>query len=164
MSRRLKLTISIILAAFILCGIAMGVLGAYIGGAIDYSKDDALFEAAKKSNTVTYLSYDKSGNLVEVCKESSGAAKTWISINEVSPWLKAGFIAAEDRSFYKHGGINLKRTAAAAVNSLVHYTSEFGASTITQQVIKNISGDNDRTLRRKLNEVFRAVHLEMSHT
>lgn len=164
MKRRTKVFLSVTLMLFIVFGILVLTLGLYISGNIDYSKDDALFEVTKKSNTVTYLAYDNNGNLVELYKESSGPAKSWVSINEVSPWLIKGFICAEDRRFYKHGGVNAVRTIAAAANSLLHYTSEFGASTITQQVIKNISGDNERTLRRKVNEIFRAIHLESNHT
>ena len=159
----LKISIAAILILFILSGIGITILGSMINADVDYATDEALFSAAKCSNTATYYAYDRSGALVKVSKESSGGAKSWVALNEVSEWLVSGFLAAEDRGFYRHGGINIKRTLAAAINTLIHYTSDFGASTITQQVIKNISGDNERSFRRKATEILRAIHLDMAH-
>ena len=164
MKRWIKVLLSVLVAAVILITTVIAALGAYVNAIVDYNLDEKLFSSAHKSNTVTYMAYDGAGELTEVCKEASGPALSWVSIDEVSPWLKLGYISAEDRDFYKHRGINVRRTVAAAANSVLHYTSGFGASTITQQVIKNISGDNERTIARKISEVFRAIHLEMSHT
>lgn len=159
----IKILIALILVVFIALGVVITFLGTVINADIDYATDEALFLAAKSSNTATYYAYDRDGALVSVCKESSGGAKSWATLGEMSEWVTRGFLAAEDRDFYSHSGINVKRTFAAVVNSMVHYTSDFGASTITQQVIKNISGDNERSFKRKATEIFRAIHLEMAH-
>ena len=144
--------------------VLVSTLVIYANSNIDYELDEKLFRAAKDSNTTTYLAYDNSGELVEVFKHSNGGAKSWVSLASLPDALVRGFVAVEDREFYRHNGINLRRTVGAMANQLLHFSSEFGASTITQQVIKNISGDNDRTVKRKLLELMRALHLEMAHS
>ncbi len=160
----MKRTLIIIAAIFLIVAIGMSVglttLSIYANNNIDYSIDERLFEGAKDSNTVTYMAYNSNGELYEVWKSSLGGRKTWVNISDVSPHLISGFISMEDRDFYHHNGVNIKRTIAATINYLTHRGSSFGASTITQQVIKNISGDNDHTIGRKINEIFRAMRLE----
>ncbi len=144
--------------------ILVGTLVIYANANIDYELDEKLFSSAKESNTTTYLAYNKNGELTEVFKTSRGGARTWVSLSDLPRALVRGFAAVEDREFYNHSGINVRRTVGAMANQLLHFSSEFGASTITQQVIKNISGDNDRTVKRKLLEAMRAIHIEMSHS
>lgn len=144
--------------------ILLGTLVIYANANIDYELDERLFSSAKESNTTTYLAYNKQGELTEVFKSSQGGARSWVSLSDLPEVLVRGFVAVEDREFYNHSGINIRRTVGAMANQLLHFSSEFGASTITQQVIKNISGDNDRTIKRKLLEALRAIHLEMSHS
>ncbi len=159
--------------------LAASILGA-IGGVVTYAyhnvdldADEALFAAARSGN-VTRFYYDESGEGYDDFTKYkpveldyvSGAAehREWYSYSEISEDLKNAFIATEDRAFYDHHGVNVKRTAAAMLGYITGIGDGFGASTITQQVIKNISGDNERTARRKLNEIVRAFHLEYTHS
>lgn len=164
MRKKLRSLLAIIIVMFILYGILVGAVGRYLSVGGFYETDELLFISSKSSNTASYFAYDDDGELICVCKEASGPAKSWVSLENVSPFLKSAFIAAEDRAFYRHNGVNIKRTMAAAVNSVLNYTGTFGASTITQQVIKNISGDNERSFRRKMCEILRAIRLEASHS
>ena len=151
-----------------ICGVA-----AYAYYNIDFAADEELFAAARSGN-VTKFYYDRDGmGLDDIAKYQaaeyeyvSGAAehREWYAFSEIPEDLKNAFIATEDRKFYKHNGVDLKRTIAAVAGYITGYGDGFGASTITQQVIKNISGDNERTARRKLNEIVRAFHLEYSHS
>ena len=151
-----------------ICGVT-----AYAYYNVDFAADEELFAAARSGN-VTRFYYDRDGRgLDDIAKYQaveyeyvSGAAehREWYAFSEIPENLKNAFIATEDRKFYKHNGVNLKRTIAAVVGYITGSGDGFGASTITQQVIKNISGDNERTARRKLNEIVRAFHLEYSHS
>ena len=137
-----------------------------------FSNDENLFSAVRKKG-VTKLYYDGSGNFGE---EISGYVpikfaelgmtekKDWVSYGDVSEHIKNGFIAVEDRLFFEHSGINVKRTFAAMLNFIFKRDSSFGGSTITQQVIKNISGENEKSVKRKVTEIFRAIHLEKNHS
>ena len=78
--------------------------------------------------------------------------------------LKNAFIAIEDKNFYKHNGFDLLRTARATVNYLLKRGSGFGASTITQQLVKNLTGYDEITPNRKINEIFYAIDLEEKYT
>ncbi len=129
-----------------------------------YRTDDELFNSAKDNSATVYYAVDTLGTPYEIWTDISGGSDEWCSIDDASEYLKLGFLAAEDREYYKHHGINLKRTSLALLNQVFHFKPAFGASTITQQVIKNISGDNERNLRRKSLEIFRAMRLEGVHS
>lgn len=138
---------------------------------IDYSFDEALFSATKSSN-VTKLYYDSENGALDLdsyvpklYEEIYGITrKEWVSYSEISESFKNAFIAMEDRRFFEHSGVDLKRTLGAVLNYAFKFRSSFGGSSITQQLIKNISGDNERSVKRKLNEMFRSVNLEKKHS
>lgn len=90
--------------------------------------------------------------------------KIYYKLDEISKYLIDGFVAVEDRGFYEHSGVDLKRTILAAAKYLSGDKATFGASTITQQLVKNISGDSEVTLRRKATEILRAYSIEKNHT
>ena len=153
----------IFIICFLLTIVSVSVI-AYTGKNINYDLDEALFDKAGMDQTIYYYAYDKTGELVEVYKSSSDTIKEWASFDEISENVKLGFIAMEDREFYNHNGVNFKRTLYAVLNHIFKFKSSFGASTITQQVIKNISGDNESSVARKIKEIFRAVSLERKHS
>ena len=89
--------------------------------------------------------------------------RIWVSIDEVPQYLIDAFVAIEDERYYEHRGVDWKRTTGAFVNYLPFvklYASEQGGSTITQQLIKNITADKSRNAMRKVREIFRAVLVE----
>lgn len=139
---------------------------------INVENDERLFNIAKSTSFTEYYitEGDSIGTLGEYTprlKESIAlgeSRKRWVTLDEISTNVIDAFISAEDRKFYTHSGVNLKRTVYALANSLFHFKSTFGASTITQQVIKNISGDNEITLKRKLAEIIRAYNVEKNHS
>ncbi len=79
---------------------------------------------------------------------------------DIPKQLSDAFIAIEDKRFYKHHGVDWKRTLSAALNYAFGFSDHFGASTITQQVIKNMTGKSEVTLERKMQEIFYALDLE----
>ncbi len=96
------------------------------------------------------------------------ADRIWVDLNQIPENLKNAFIAVEDKTFYDNNGVNIKRSFSAAVNLVLSkltggkitlYDTEQGASTITQQLIKNITGDDDHDPLRKVREIFRAISL-----
>lgn len=87
--------------------------------------------------------------------------RIWISLKKVPKNLQNAFIAIEDENFLKHGGVDWKRTFLAVANEFLKFSSvEFGGSTITQQLIKNITADNARDYSRKIREIIRALTVE----
>ena len=84
--------------------------------------------------------------------------RIWSNLDEIPKDLQNAFIAIEDKRFYDHKGVDWKRTANGVVNWITG--SEGGGSTITQQLIKNVTNEKDYSVKRKLNEIFRALQLE----
>ncbi len=138
----------------------------YVKKNINYSTDEELFRRASMFESTVFYGRDyENDEYIPVKAEISGLLKkSYILLDEIPQILKDGFIAVEDRGFYEHSGVDYKRTAYAAFNYLFGNEKRFGASTITQQVIKNISGDNEVTISRKLSEILRAVHIEKNYS
>ncbi len=91
--------------------------------------------------------------------------REYATLDEIPDYVQAAFVCAEDKRFYEHDGVDWKRTFAAFANLFLHfYDTEQGGSTITQQLIKNITGDNDVSIERKVQEIFRAINLEKRYS
>ena len=97
----------------------------------------------------TSILYDRNGN--EYASWSSNSHRIWVELGDIPDDLKWAFICTEDKDFYKEPGVNFKRTIGAAVNMLTGnrlYGSTQGASTLEQQLIKNITGDDKLRLEQ----------------
>lgn len=166
------LLIVLCITSVLVLGVVFGI-AVYATSNVDFDNDEKLFEASKEEN-ITRFYYDASGNYGKKLDEYvpvefeclSGAVNKmkWCKYSDIPNVLKNAFIATEDRRFFEHHGINFKRTLGAMFNYIIRSDNNYGGSTITQQVIKNISGDNERTAKRKINEIIRAYHLEYSHS
>ncbi|MBR2908300.1 MAG: transglycosylase domain-containing protein [Clostridia bacterium] len=91
---------------------------------------------------------------------SGGERSVYVPLSEIPRNLQNAFVAIEDKRFYTHRGVDLRRTGAAVLNYLCRRSVSFGGSTITQQLVKNVTGENAKTPMRKITEVFRALDLE----
>lgn len=151
--------ILIILFIIIVAGIFFGALwGGYnffdlLG---DEYKIDIKDLVVKSENSIIY---DADGN--EIASLSSGEKRMSVTIDEMSKYLPKAYVAIEDERFYSHSGVDFKRTAAATVNYIIHRgSSKFGGSSITQQVVKNITQDKEDTAMRKVKEMVKALQVE----
>lgn len=84
----------------------------------------------------------------------------WVSLLRISPWLQRAVINSEDARFYEHDGFDIKETEIAVASALENGELGRGASTITQQLAKNLWLGEQRSLARKLREYFLAQRLE----
>ncbi len=166
----LKIIIFILLIAVALVVISTVFVSAY-SQTLDYGFDEELFNGAKSGN-ITKIFYDANsasdtlGEYEPVLFEEifgGSTKKLWCSYDNISDSVKNAFISMEDRSFFEHRGVDVKRTIGAYLNYFLHFKSKFGGSTITQQLIKNISGDNEQSFKRKFNEILRAINIEKTH-
>ena len=102
---------------------------------------------------------NSSGNIIEII----GAEKKCnnIKLSQIPENLKNAYIDIEDERFYSHKGVDIKRTSAAIGSYIIHFgKSSFGGSTITQQLVKNLTGNDDSSIGRKVEEWARASALE----
>jgi len=87
--------------------------------------------------------------------------RIWVSGSDIPKNLKNAFVAIEDERFYSHSGIDWKRFIGATFQYITKSgSSSYGGSTITQQLIKNLTQDDDYSIRRKVQEIYRAYNLE----
>ncbi|HZK28956.1 MAG TPA: transglycosylase domain-containing protein [Clostridia bacterium] len=156
--RKALLVIVIILltvAAF-LGGSGLGVLSGYISTAQSLEISDV-----KKTYEATNI-YDRNGEQAAVLTGSQNILREYVPIAVVKPtYLDDAFIAIEDERFDTHHGIDPKRIASAVGSLFINLGSDtHGASTITQQVVKMMSGADVRSAQRKIQEWERAIDLE----
>ena len=111
--------------------------------------------------SIVYVQNDK-GEWVEN-QRLEGVNRIWTDLPDVPEHLQNAVIAIEDERFWQHQGVDWRRTTAAVVNKLLGGSSEFGGSTITQQLIKVVTEDNDVTIERKIREIFRAIEMERDY-
>ncbi len=86
--------------------------------------------------------------------------RLWVSYKNIPEHLINAFVAIEDQRFWDHNGVDWKRTGGAVLQVLKSGSFGYGGSTITQQLIKNVTGDKDVKIQRKIEEIFRALSLE----
>lgn len=144
--------LTIMWGIIIMIGLGVGVVYSIFNGAGELPLEK--FEI----NNFTTIVYDKDGN--EYARLDTKENRIYVSLSEMSPYLPKAFIAIEDERFEQHIGFDVKRTAAATLKWLTTGNSDFGGSTITQQLIKKVTNDQGRSWQRKVREIVRAVQLE----
>lgn len=149
--------ITLVLLVIIGGGAGIGIFWAKYKDELTISKEDLVIPY--QNSTV----YDKDGELIATL--SGGAKRKCISLSEMGEFLPKAYVAIEDERFYKHSGVDLKRTMAATVTYILHGgSSSFGGSTITQQLVKNITNDKEDSklagVIRKVKEISKAYQVE----
>ena len=89
--------------------------------------------------------------------------RVWVDFKKIPDNMKNAVISIEDKRFRDHNGVDWTRTVGAMLN-LASGKSSYGGSTLTQQLIKNISDDNEVSLNRKIREIVKALKLETEYT
>ena len=148
--KRRKILITVLLIILILAGVAFGLLY----GIAREAKLGIEELAIKYENSEVR---DIEGNTIAVL--SGVENRESISISDMAEYLPVAFVSIEDERFYEHSGIDIKRTLAATLKYATGNAS-YGGSTITQQLVKNLTSEKDRTWKRKVTEMARAYYIE----
>lgn len=156
------ITVSIIVSAFLLYAFTM------VDGTMEENLDDL-----KLNFTTTIYLDDGSGNYTEYQRLHGEFNRIWVSYDPQKAKEKAesyegipqnlvnALVAIEDKRFFEHQGVDWKRTFSAFANMFLHfYDTNQGGSTITQQLVKNLTGDTSQRPSRKIREIMRARYLE----
>lgn len=159
--------LKIALGAFITVAIIAGVcLLIFVGTLGDYLEDEILpnsevtlegFDINQNSNTY-YL--DENGDLQVLQKLHATTVSNRATYEEIPKHMINAAIAIEDKRFYEHQGVDWFTTIKACVNMFIGSGDQFGGSSLTQQLIKNVFNADDVTVQRKVQEIFRATELE----
>lgn len=123
---------------------------------------DAVFDLNEQkyaqSQTSFIYGYDKNNKEVELTRLHGDENRIWVNLEDMSEYLPKAFVSIEDKRFEKHNGIDWIRTAGVIVKP--QNLGKQGGSTITQQLIKNLTDEKQVTVARKFNEILSALNLE----
>lgn len=123
--------------------------------------DNLQFESSL-STTITYA--NEAGEEVDMDTLVGSENRSWASYSEIPEDLVNAFCAIEDKRFWEHPGIDYRRTANAVLNFFSSSGDGSGGSTITQQLIKNVSKEDDVTIQRKVQEILRAISVTKQYS
>ena len=141
---------------------------AYILG--NYLQDDVIPNAEFNVENFTldqssFIYYVDSNDQIQQLRQiNTTVDRIWVSYEEIPQDLVHAAVAIEDKRFFQHQGVDWFTTVQACINMFLGERSTFGGSTITQQLIKNVTQEDDVTVRRKVQEIFRALQFEETHT
>lgn len=151
--------IGMLAAALFLC-----IFAVYVQNYLEPQLDFSVESFSLNQTSIIYYTDPDTGEY-EVLQELYGTEnRSWATIDEMPSYLYFAAVAIEDKRFFDHDGVDWLRTIRASVNLFLGSSSTYGASTITQQLIKNLTQDDEVTIRRKLTEIFRALEFEKNYT
>ena len=158
-------TVGKVLLAMIMIGAVVTIVCVSVIGIYGYSviHGDAIFDLDKEKYSQNQTSFiygyddDSKKKLVEITRLHGEENRIWLAKDEMPEYLPKAFIACEDERFETHHGVDWKRVGGVIVKS---GSRGQGGSTITQQLIKNLTDQNDVTFVRKFNEILSALNLE----
>ena len=165
-------TTRILMGIFLFFVLTLGLLAAifavYVKNHVQTHVELSWFENIKQESATRFYyfeDYDRlaeKGNPREIAGSELYAAEKYqyASFEEIPAAMKDAFVAIEDKRFFQHHGVDWYRTLGATANYLFQFRGSFGASTITQQLVKNVTGNNDYKVERKIQEIFYAMDLE----
>ncbi len=154
--RALKIIIKIIIALVVIaCIIGAGVFAGLFFGL--FGDEFKISVSDLNINMENSVLMDLNGNVLATLNGEEN--REVILLSEMGEYLPKAFIAIEDKRFYEHSGVDISRTASATIKYLLKQSTH-GGSTITQQLIKNATGEDDRTSMRKVKEIAKAFQIE----
>ena len=114
-----------------------------------------------ESSTIWYQ--NESGEWQELVTLVGRYKRIWVDYEDIPPYMEKALVAIEDKRFYDHNGVDWFRTSTAFIKMFAQMETGYGGSTITQQLIKNLTGNDEVTVQRKLTEIFGALELEKKY-
>lgn len=156
--------LSIFLVVVITGTIVATAMTVYVLEFMDETSDVTITELASSANTIVFANKGKD-ELVQLYTVKNEVQRVPVDIEDIPQHVRDAFVCIEDERFYSHEGVDYKRTFAAFANMFIHiYDTQQGGSTITQQLIKNLTGDDDPSPERKIREIFRAMQFEKKYS
>ena len=166
-SRGVKIFFNICIVIPLLLGVAVTTLGIYAHVAFEKDVPMDLFHLSANRVPPSFYVYrfeDRTNRVGEAELLDTGAfgkvETAYVPQSEIPKDMINAFVAIEDKRFYHHRGVDWYRTVAAGVTYVLGFSDTFGASTITQQTVKNVTGHDEITLKRKFQEILYALDLE----
>lgn len=161
-SRIVKALAGIALIIGVVCVVCLSVVAIY-GYSVVHGDPVFNLTDEKMSQNQTSFIYgtDSDGNNVEITRLHGEENRIWVNLDDMSEFMPKAFIAIEDERYPKHHGVDWKRFAGVIIKP---ENLNQGGSTITQQLIKNLTDEKDVTFVRKFNEILYALNIERNYS
>ncbi|MDD4110407.1 MAG: transglycosylase domain-containing protein [Clostridia bacterium] len=151
-AKKISLILGISLVVFLFLAVGLALTFAY-----NFTKGE-VFDSERLVNSDLKINiYDKDNNLIP---DKNMFNNQYIKLSNLNPETIEAFISIEDKNFYSHNGVNIKRMAKAMLKNIKSGQTKEGASTISQQLIKNTHLSNEKTYSRKLKEIALTMQME----
>ncbi len=165
MSPKTKKIFNVILAVLFTFCLTCFIVGGYV--VVDMIKTvngdriiDLEYYKQNQDQTTIIYAKNSSGEFEELTKLHGEKNRVWVDMENMSEWLPKAFVSLEDKRFNDHNGVDWYSSTLGIVNSALSTGKVRGGSTITQQLIKNLTGEAGRYLNRKYNEMLSAMNME----
>ncbi len=150
---------TVLLVAVVCCFVLVGAAGDYLQDdiipSISFDEEDFSLDQTSFIHCV-----DSDGQIRLYQQIYTDTDRQWAALEDIPEALVHAAVAIEDKRFYEHQGVDWITTVKACANMFFGSSSTFGGSTITQQLVKNLTGDKSVTVQRKVEEIFRAQKYE----
>jgi len=162
-SLALKLAGTAVLILICTLAVVVAYAAIFVAKGMDPAPAVTLEEFDPKLSTLFYAKDPDTGGWVVVDTISGEENRQWALYDEIPEYMKKAVVAIEDKRFWDHEGVDWKRTVGAFANMFLTMRNNFGGSTITQQLIKNVTGNDEVTVKRKFQEIFQALEFEQRY-
>ena len=161
-------TLATVLMILVVCGfVVVSILGNYLQDDIMPKAEMNLEDYDLEKTSYVYY-FDENGNVQILQQIHSTTDRQWVPFEDLPEDLLHAAVAIEDKRFYEHQGVDWITTAKACINMFFGGSSQFGGSTLTQQLVKNLElmldeSADDVTVQRKIMEIFKAQAFEKTY-
>ncbi|MBE6793319.1 MAG: penicillin-binding protein [Ruminococcaceae bacterium] len=164
----LSCVLKVLLAVFLVCFIAGIILCfnvmLYLVELSSHPSGIDLDARSLNQSSFVYVENPETGEFEEYQVLYGSEDREWVEFDKMPPHLFDAIIAIEDRRFYEHNGVDWLRTGSAVINLATSGDDSYGGSTITQQLIKNLTQDDEASINRKVREIVKALKVEQEYT
>lgn len=157
-----KIVVTVILVILTTTLLLACVFAFYVKTCLTEDIDVSLSDYQLSESSIIYCE-TSAGEYEELATLHGTENRIWVDLEDIPDYLVKALVAIEDHRFYEHKGVDWYRTVGAMFTMLTGGDDSFGGSTITQQLIKNLTGNKEVTVQRKLIEIFQALEFEKKY-
>ena len=157
-----KIVVTVLLVILTTTLLLACVFAFYVKTCLTEDIDVSLSDYQLSESSIIYCE-TSAGEYKELATLHGSENRIWVDLEDIPDYLVKALVAIEDHRFYDHKGVDWYRTVGAMFTMLTGGDDSFGGSTITQQLIKNLTGNKEVTVQRKLIEIFQALEFEKKY-
>ena len=157
-----KIVVTVLLVILTTTLLLACVFAFYVKTCLTEDIDVSLSDYQLSESSIIYCE-TSAGEYKELATLHGSENRIWVDLEDIPDYLVKALVAIEDHRFYEHKGVDWYRTVGAMFTMLTGGDDSFGGSTITQQIIKNLTGNKEVTVQRKLIEIFQALEFEKKY-